>query len=63
MSEVDLELLITLDDPPYAPDEDRFDHHQSDELSESSISSWPARLCPKSTSYRLCRRMCGAASK
>ena len=36
MSEVDVELLITLDD---APDEDRFDHLPSDELSESSPSS------------------------
>ena len=29
MSDRDLELLVTLDDPPYAPEEDRFDHHQS----------------------------------
>ena len=30
MSDRDLELLLTLDDPPYAPDEDRFDHHQGE---------------------------------
>lgn len=26
MSDEDLEVLVTLDDPPYAPDEDTFDH-------------------------------------
>lgn len=28
MSEEDLELLITLDDPEGAPEEDTFNHHQ-----------------------------------
>jgi hypothetical protein len=36
MSDEELEVLITLDDPPYAPEEDMFDHkHQetrNDEL-------------------------------
>lgn len=30
MSEEDLELLIALDDPVEAPEEDIFDHHQAD---------------------------------
>ena len=32
MSDTDLELLLTLDDPPYGPDEDRFDHHQNEDV-------------------------------
>jgi hypothetical protein len=36
MSDTDLELLITLDDPPYGPDEDKFDHHQSEDVGPAS---------------------------
>jgi hypothetical protein len=32
MSEADLEVLITLDDPWYGPDEDTF--HQEDQINE-----------------------------
>jgi hypothetical protein len=31
MSDEDLEILITLDDPPYAPEEDIFDHRSQNE--------------------------------
>lgn len=31
MSDEDLEVLVTLDDSPYAPDEDTFDHQHNDQ--------------------------------
>jgi len=35
MSDEDLEVLITLDDPWYGPDEDRFHHlQQEDQINE-----------------------------
>jgi hypothetical protein len=37
MSEHDLELLITLDDPEGAPEDDRFHHRHADD-----DRSWPA---------------------
>ena len=37
MSDEDLELLITLDYPWYAPDEDGFHHPQF----ESAVTYWP----------------------
>jgi hypothetical protein len=39
MSEVDLELLITLDDPEGAPDEDRFHHRPAEKNVEYSLVS------------------------
>ena len=37
MSDTDLELLVTLDHPPYGPDEDSFDHHQSEDVGPYSL--------------------------
>ena len=42
MSEQDLEVLITLDDPWYGPDEDTFHHLQDN--SEWPESAEPTRL-------------------
>lgn len=39
MSDEDLELLITLDYPWYAPDEDTFHHSQL----ESAVTYWPGQ--------------------
>ena len=39
MSDTDLELLITLDDPPYGPDEDRFDHHLASSDTQRSVGT------------------------
>ena len=38
MSEHDLELLITLDDPEGAPEEDRFHHRHAEDADRSAPS-------------------------
>lgn len=43
MTEVDLELLITLDDPDYAPEEDMFSHLQA-----HNLGYWLGRQYPTS---------------
>jgi len=44
MSEDDLMLLITLDDPGYAPEEDTFSHLQAHNLGYWLGRQYPARL-------------------
>ena len=39
MSDEDLEVLITLDDPWYGPDEDTFHQHQEDYNNEMLLTS------------------------
>ena len=46
MREEDLELLITIDYPWYAPDEDTFNHLQQ------AVTPWPAHSSPKVSGYR-----------
>jgi hypothetical protein len=38
MSDEDLEVLITLDDPWYGPDEDMFHHLQPDDSHQDSVN-------------------------
>jgi hypothetical protein len=41
MSDEDLEVLVTLDDPWYGPDEDKFHHLQPDtDWSSQSFPNW-----------------------
>ena len=49
MSDTDLELLLTLDDPPYGPDEDRFDHHQSEDGVVSAPRTFSVLIRPDPT--------------
>ena len=37
MSEEDLELLITIDDPEGAPEEDTFDHHAAENRPQAKL--------------------------
>ena len=41
MSEEDLQLLITLDDPGYAPEEDTFNHLQA----QNTLEYWLGQRC------------------
>jgi hypothetical protein len=41
MSDEDLEILITLDDPPYAPEEDIFDHRSRETHSPGEFGFSP----------------------